>query len=123
MIVYNIVMKMHNYISLNLFSASSYLTLIPLYRAGRMCEQTLGISEEEIITMNFVIPALMLFLITAAVFLLFFVIEFFIRKKLKTEFFDINIENKTLRVIHVALFYIGAIILPLSFVLGALFYN
>ena len=87
-----------------------------------MCEQTLGISEEEIITMNFVIPALMLFLITAALFLLFFVIEFFIRKKLKTEFFDINIENKVLKILHIVLFYIGAIILPPMFIISIFLY-
>ena len=88
-----------------------------------MCEQALNINEEEVITTNFVIPLLILFSIAAVLFILFFIVEFFIKKKLKIEFFNINIENKAFKIMHMILFYIGAIILPLSFILGALFYN
>ena len=116
-------MKMHDYISLNLFSISSYIALALLLKAGIASKNIPDIQPVQYVMQSLADIVFMPFLIAAAVFLLFFVIEFFIRKKLKTEFFDINIENKTLRVIHVALFYIGAIILPLSFVLGALFYN
>ncbi len=114
---------MHDYISLNLFSISSYIALALLLKAGIASKNIPDIQPVQYVMQSLADIVFMPFLIAAAVFLLFFVIEFFIRKKLKTEFFDINIENKTLRVIHVALFYIGAIILPLSFVLGALFYN
>ena len=114
---------MHDYISLNLFSISSYIALALLLKAGIASKNIPDIQPVQYVMQSLADIVFMPFLIAAAVFLLFFVIEFFIRKKFKTEFFDINIENKTLRVIHVALFYIGAIILPLSFILGALFYN
>lgn len=114
---------MHDYISLNLFSISSYIALALLLKAGIVSKNIPDIQPAQYVMQSLADIVFMLFLIAAALFLVFFVIEFIVRKKVKTEFFDINIENKTLRVIHVALFYIGAIILPLSFVLGALFYN
>ncbi|HIQ88492.1 TPA: hypothetical protein IAA68_01545 [Candidatus Galligastranaerophilus faecipullorum] len=115
-------MKMHDYISLNLFSISSYIALALLLKAGIASKNIPDIQPVQYVMQSLADIVFMPFLIAAAVFLLFFVIEFFIRKKLKTEFFDINIENKTLRVIHVALFYIGAIILPPMFIISIFLY-
>ena len=114
---------MHDYISLNLFSISSYISLALLIKMVCTQKNTPNVQDAQYAIQFLADIVFMLFLIAAALFLVFFVIEFIVRKKVKTEFFDINIENKVLRALHIVLFYIGAIVLPLSFIFGVIFYN
>ena len=120
MIVYNIVMKMHNYISLNLLSVSSYLTLVMLWLAEKQYQRDIAYAEAnsldvDVYGMLSLFPMAILFLgfIYLAVFLFVcFLIELFARVKFKKWGGCIRFKNEVLGIVHVILFYLGIALVP-----------
>ncbi len=120
MIVYNIVMKMHNYIIPNLLSVSSYLTLVMLWLAEKQYQRDIAYAEAnsldvDVYGMLSLFPMAILFLgfIYLAVFLFIcFLIELFVRVKFKKRGGCIRFKNEVLGIVHVILFYLGIALVP-----------
>ncbi|HIQ89769.1 TPA: hypothetical protein IAA68_08100 [Candidatus Galligastranaerophilus faecipullorum] len=113
-------MKMHNYISLNLLSVSSYLTLVMLWLAEKQYQRDIAYAEAnnldvDVYGMLSLFPMAILFLgfIYLAVFLFVcFLIELFVRVRFKKWGGCIRFKNEVLRIVHAILFYLGIALVP-----------
>ena len=113
-------MKMHNYISLNLLSMSSYAGFAALrfvvakYYQDVEFARINNLDEGMYMTIS-ALPIAIFFLgfVYLVVFLLAcFLIELFVRVKFKKQGGCIRFKNEILGVVHVILFYFGIALLP-----------
>ncbi|HIQ89770.1 TPA: hypothetical protein IAA68_08105 [Candidatus Galligastranaerophilus faecipullorum] len=113
-------MKMHNYISLNLFSASSYAALAALPFALMRYEEDIAYAKANNLDVDiwrmtssiYILAVYLEFFLACIFFFICFLIELFVRVKFKKEGFCIRFKSEIFRIIHVVLFYIGIALAP-----------
>jgi len=113
-------MKMHNYISLNLFSASSYAALAALPFALMRYEEDIAYAKANNLDVDiwrmtssiYILAVYLEFFLACIFFFICFLIELFVRVKFKKEGFCIRFKSEIFRIIHVVLFYIRIALAP-----------
>ena len=113
-------MKMHNYISLNLFSASSYAALAALPFALMRYEEDIAYAKANNLDVDiwrmtssiYILAVYLEFFLACIFFFICFLIELFVRVKFKKRGGCIRFKNEVLGIVHVILFYLGIALVP-----------